>query len=70
MQLLDIVVCFQHILARHLVVWYIYSPMVTGPLGLYQGILFHQILHCRFKAIGGNPWPLRYSRPTGIVGCV
>ena len=56
-------------LARHPVVWYIYSPMVIGPIGLYQVIRFHQIVHYRLKAIGDNPWPLRYSKPTGTVGC-
>ena len=69
-QLLDIVACLQHMLARHSVVWYMYSPMDTGQIGPYQVTLFYQISHCRLKAMGDSPWTLRYSRPTGIVGCL
>ena len=31
-QLFDIVACLQHMLARHSVLWYIYSPMDTGQI--------------------------------------
>jgi len=68
MQLFDIVACLQHTLARHSVLWYMYSPMDTGPIGPYYVSLFYQISHCRSKAIGDSPWTLRCSRPTGIVG--
>ena len=68
MQLFDIVACFQHMLAHHPVLWYMYSSMDTGLIGPYQVILFYQISHCRLKAIEDSPWSLRYSRPTGIVG--
>ena len=60
--------CLQHMLARHPVVWYMYSPMDTGQMGPYQVTLFNQISHCRSKAIGDSPWVLRYSRPNDIVG--
>jgi hypothetical protein len=68
MQLFDNVACFQHMLARHSALWYIYSPMDTGQISPYQVFLFYQISHCRLKAIGDSPWSLPYSRPTGIVG--
>jgi hypothetical protein len=68
MQLFDIVACFQRMLARHPVLWYMYSSMDTGRIGPYQVTLFYQISHCRLMAIGDSPWTLRYSRPTGIVG--
>ena len=50
------------------VLWYMYSPMDTGPVGPYQVTLLYQISHCRSKAIGDSPWTLRYSRPIGMVG--
>ena len=68
MQLFDIVAGFQHMLARHPVLWYMYSPMDTGPISHYHVALFYQISHCRSKAIEDSPWTLRYSRPIGIVG--
>jgi hypothetical protein len=68
MQLFDIVVCLQHMLAHHSVLWYMYSPMGTGQIVPNQVTLFYQISHCRPKAIGDSPWTLPYSRPTGIVG--
>jgi hypothetical protein len=68
MQLFDIVACLHHMLARHSVLWYIYSPMNTGLLGPYQVTLFSHISHCRSEAIGDSPWTLPYFRPTGIVG--
>ena len=68
MQLFDIVACFEHMLARHSILWYMYSPMDTGPIGHDHVTLFYQISHCRPKAIGDSPWTFRYSRPTGIVG--
>jgi len=67
-QLLDIVACLQHMLARHSVVWYMYSPMDTVQIGPFQVTLFYQISHWRSKAIGDSPWVLRYSRPNDIVG--
>jgi len=68
MQLFDIVACFQYMLARHSILWYMYSPMDTGPIGPYHVTLFYPISHCRSKAIGDSPWTLPYSRPTGLVG--
>jgi hypothetical protein len=68
MQLFDIVVCLQHMLAHHSVLWYMYSPMDTGQMVPNQVTLFYQISHCRPKAIGDSPRTLPYSRPTGIVG--
>ena len=68
MQLIDIVACFQHMLDRDPVLWYMYSPMDTGPIGPYQVTLVYQISHCQSKAIGDSSWTLQYSRPTGIVG--
>jgi len=68
MQLFDIVACLQHMLARHPVLWYMYSPMDTRQIGPYQVTVIYQISHCRSKAIGDSPWTLPYFRPTGIVG--
>ena len=55
-------------LARHSVLWYIYSSMDAGPISHYQDALFYQISHYRSKAIGDDPWTLQYSRPIGLVG--
>lgn len=49
-------------------IWYIYSPMDTGPIGYYQGILRCQIVHCRFEAMGIYPWTHQYSRLIGTAG--
>jgi hypothetical protein len=67
MQLFDIAACLQQVLARHSVLWYIYSPMDTGRLRPYQITSFYQISHCRSTAIGDSPGTPCDSGPTGTV---
>jgi hypothetical protein len=67
MQLYDFVARFQLMLERHIVLWYIYSAMDTGPIRRYQLTRFSQIVQYRSKAIGG-PWTSLYSRPISIIG--
>jgi hypothetical protein len=68
MQLFDFVARFQLVLERHIVLWYIYSAMDTGPIRRYQLTRFSQIVQYRSKAIGGCPWTSLYSMPISVIG--
>jgi hypothetical protein len=68
MQLFDFVARFQLMLDRHLVLWYMYSAMDTGPIRRYQPAWFSQIAQYRSRAIGDRPWTLLYSSLIIIVG--
>ena len=68
MQLFDIVARFQHMLERHIVLWYMYSAMDTGPIRRYQLTWFSQIVQYRLNTIGDSSWTSLYSRPISVVG--
>ena len=68
MQLFDFVARFQLMLERHIVLWYMYSAMDTGPIRRYQLTRFSQIVQYRSKAMGDCPWTFLYSRPISIIG--
>jgi hypothetical protein len=68
MQLFDFVARFQLMLERHIVLWYMYSAMDTGPIRRYQLTRFSQIVQYCSKAIGGCPWTSQYFRPISVIG--
>lgn len=68
MQVFDFVARFLLMLERHIVLWYMYSAMDTGPVRRYQLTRFPQVVQYRFNAIGDSPWTSLYSRPISVIG--